>query len=141
MKPGLFLLCMVAVISWGLWGSLARLAGEQVNQQVVIFYTILAQNIVLLIYLLMTGQLARLQGNPTGITLASISGVLSGVGLVCFYLALKSGKSSIVIPLTSIYPIVTVLFGLVVLHEQLSFTKILGIALAIAAVVLISTGE
>lgn len=68
-------------------------------------------------------------------------GLLSGaglaVGLVFYYLALKRGSASTVVPLTAIYPLVTVLFGWIGLHEKLRAPQIVGILCLVLGTVLL----
>ena len=64
-----------------------------------------------------------------------------GIGAsLTFYYALEQGKVSIVVPLTAMYPIVTVILAMVVLREKLSPVQGVGVILAIVAVLLISIG-
>jgi drug/metabolite transporter (DMT)-like permease len=71
--------------------------------------------------------------------LASI-GVLDTGGNVFFSAASANGLVSVVSILASLYPVVTVLLARAVLHERVYRSQELGIALALAGIVLISTG-
>jgi drug/metabolite transporter (DMT)-like permease len=71
--------------------------------------------------------------------LASI-GVLDTGGNVFFAAASAKGLVSVVSILASLYPVVTVLLARAVLHERVHRSQELGIALALAGIVLVSTG-
>ena len=71
--------------------------------------------------------------------LASI-GVLDTGGNVFFAAASAKGLVSVVSILASLYPVVTVLLARSVLHERVHRSQELGIALALAGIVLISAG-
>jgi uncharacterized membrane protein len=71
--------------------------------------------------------------------LASI-GVLDTGGNVFFAAASAKGLVSVVSTLASLYPVVTVLLARVVLKERVHRSQELGIALALAGIVLISAG-
>jgi drug/metabolite transporter (DMT)-like permease len=71
--------------------------------------------------------------------LASI-GVLDTGGNVFFAAASAKGLVSVVSILASLYPVVTVLLARAVLHERVHRSQELGIALALAGIVLISAG-
>jgi drug/metabolite transporter (DMT)-like permease len=71
--------------------------------------------------------------------LASI-GVLDTGGNVFFAAASARGLVSVVSILASLYPVVTVLLARAVLHERVHRSQELGIALALAGIVLISAG-
>ncbi len=71
--------------------------------------------------------------------LASI-GVLDTGGNVFFAASASEGLVSVVSILASLYPVVTVLLARAVLHERVHRSQELGIALALAGIVLISAG-
>jgi transporter family protein len=55
------------------------------------------------------------------------------------FTALESGgKASIVISLISLYPLMTVGFAVIFLHERLTLTQLAGVMLAIVAAILLS---
>ena len=71
--------------------------------------------------------------------LASI-GVLDTGGNVFFSAASARGLVSVVSILASLYPVVTVLLARAVLHERVHRSQELGIALALAGIILVSAG-
>jgi drug/metabolite transporter (DMT)-like permease len=71
--------------------------------------------------------------------LASI-GILDTGGNVFFAAASAKGLVSVVSILASLYPVVTVLLARAILHERVHRSQELGIALALAGIVLISAG-
>ena len=76
---------------------------------------------------------------PRVLGFAVVGGALNGLGAFTSFAALESGgKASIVIPLVSLYPLVTILLALLFLHERLTGVQGAGIALAILAGILLS---
>jgi len=70
---------------------------------------------------------------------AVAGGTLNGLGALTSFTALESGgKASVVISLISLYPLVTVAFAVVVLHERLTVAQGVGVCLAIVAAILLS---
>lgn len=67
-------------------------------------------------------------------------GVLDTGGNVLFAAASQHGLVSVVSVLASLYPVVTVLLARAVLHERVQRSQELGIALALAGIVLVSAG-
>jgi transporter family protein len=59
---------------------------------------------------------------------------------VPFYQALSLGKASIVLPVSNLYPIITIFLAVALLKEQLTVTQGVGIIFGMIAIVLISTG-
>ena len=73
-----------------------------------------------------------------GFNYAIIAGVMMALGAVAFYVALQTGKAIVIVPLTSLYPVVTIMLSYLILHEQISLTKGIGIVLAVVALVLMA---
>lgn len=90
---------------------------------------------------LLLAPLGRFPGVKLGAA-ALLVGSLAGIGdlggNLFFVLASDQGELAIVIVLTSLYPVVTAILARVFLHERLSPTRILGVAMAILGVILIS---
>jgi drug/metabolite transporter (DMT)-like permease len=70
--------------------------------------------------------------------LAIVSGVLGTSAIAAFLLASRQQALSVAVVLTSLYPAVTVVLGLTVLHERLTRRQFVGLACAAATVVLVS---
>ncbi len=69
---------------------------------------------------------------------ALLMGLTWGIGTIIFIVALQPAKLSALVPLTAVYPAVTVIQGVLILHERLDLREILGILFAIVTVVLLS---
>jgi transporter family protein len=73
------------------------------------------------------------------VALAALGGLLNGLGALTSFAALKhGGKASVVIPIINLYPLVTIGGVWLFLGEKVSATQIMGIVLALAAVVFLS---
>jgi transporter family protein len=131
-------LAAVTILAWGTWGVFSKLAVERIDQQVIVWGSLIAVPMVFLIYLTASGQLVPLKMNAAGITFAMLGGVGAALGTVCFYLLLARARASLTVPMTSLYPAVTVLLSVLFLKEHLSAAHLLGILLALAAVFLLS---
>ena len=84
----------------------------------------------------------RLQkGSPRrlGAFYALLTGLLGGAGNMAFYIALeRGGKVSVVVPLTGLFPLVTVLAAYFILKEKLSRPQGAGLIMALTAIYLLS---
>jgi transporter family protein len=70
---------------------------------------------------------------------AFITGVLGGTGNIAFFKALSSGgQASIVVPATSLTPLVTVILGYVFLKEKTNTLQKIGVVLALIAIYILS---
>jgi drug/metabolite transporter (DMT)-like permease len=77
-----------------------------------------------------------------GIALAFGSGVISCLGNIPYYAALSGGaKAATVIPLTSLYPLVTVALAVPLLKERLNPIQVGGIILSLAAIYLLNVPD
>ncbi|HZX03056.1 EamA family transporter [Kribbella sp.] len=81
---------------------------------------------------------ARLRMTGSTALLAVASGVLGTSAIAAFVLASRAQALSVAVVLTSLYPAVTVLLGLTVLHERLTGRQVTGLVCAAATVVLVS---
>jgi drug/metabolite transporter (DMT)-like permease len=79
-----------------------------------------------------------LRAGPGTLRLALPSGLLDMTANVLFLLAVRQGALGLVVVLVSLYPAVTVALALTLLRERLHAAHMAGIALALAAVVLIA---
>ncbi|AAB99347.1 TPA: EamA family transporter [Methanocaldococcus jannaschii] len=72
------------------------------------------------------------------LTYAIISAVLVVIGSLLLYYALYKGKASIVVPLSSIGPAITVALSILFLKETLTLPQMIGIVLIIIGIILLS---
>lgn len=131
-------LAAATILAWGTWGVFSKLAVERIDQQVLVWGSLIAVPVIFLIYLAATGQLVPLKMHAPGITFAALGGVGAALGTACFYLLLARERASLTVPMTSLYPAVTVILSVLFLNEHLSGSHILGILFALAAVALLS---
>jgi len=74
-----------------------------------------------------------------GIGYGFLTGIVGGLGNLALFAALSGGgKAAIVFPLTAIYPLITVIIAWSALRERLHGLQMIGIALAVACVVVFS---
>jgi transporter family protein len=127
---------LVAMVCWGLWGLLLKLASKYFNwQQTFVVTSIVTLTASLLVFLWLKPVI---NVGSTGFGYAMAAGVSGLVALLAFYSAIGSGKAIIVVPLTALYPVVTTILSYLVLREEISLTKGLGIVLALVALLLVS---
>ena len=74
------------------------------------------------------------------LTYGVLAGLLSALGCLGMFAAMKSGgKACIVGPLSALYPVIVVIFSPLVLHESITALQGVGVFCGVMAVVLLST--
>ena len=128
---------LIAVGLWGLWGFLSKVATLQLPAGAVYLMSITG-HLAVVGFLAATGGLA-IPWQPAGLAAALGAGLCMAFGLLYFLKALSAGgTASLVVPLTALYPMVTVVLSWLVLHEDFTLRRLAGVALALAAVWLLS---
>ena len=130
---------VLAMLLWGVWGVLLKIVSSGARWHEVY----LASNTAILVF--MAGILAvKGPGSMMGhgarwFLLAFAAGAMGTLGYILLVLSLQwGGRASIVIPLTSLYPLVTVVLSAVALGEPIDARRALGILMAAAAIVLLT---
>jgi transporter family protein len=127
---------LLALVLWGLWGVFSKVAATHLPSWAIFLVEIL-------VYLLVGGFIWGLLRTPVawtfpGLAAAVAAGLCGGWALFFFLKALASGPAAVVVPLTSLYPVITVALGVTFLQESLTVRHLAGIILAAAAVWLLS---
>ena len=98
---------------------------------------------------LMLGAAVAVSGRYEGLrqlnwkllSLIAISGLLGGgLGQLTYYMALKSERAALVVPLAAAYPVVTMLLGISFLGEALTLWRTVGVLLVLAGAILVKVG-
>ena len=130
---------LLTILIWGAWGAVSKIASDGVDADTnQVFFTF-----GLLPLALLVGRSprvgARVEGKRTGIGWAFLTGILGGTGNIAFFHALSlGGKASIVAPVTALFPVVTVILAVTLLHERVGNAQKAGLVLALIAIYLLS---
>lgn len=134
----LLLLGLMVILLWGIWGFAAKIAISDIGLQAMFWITLIS-DIFIVLYLLLSNQFFPLRLEEKGMIYSVIAGFGGGIAIVLFYILLKKYQASIVIPLTSLYPVVVVLLGILILKEKITYFNGIGVILALIAIYLLST--
>jgi len=129
-------LSIITIISWGFVGFFLKLASNYSHWPEIYIVSNLA--ILVASLLIYVSQRPSIGVGSSGFNYAMVAGIMMALSAISFYVAIEVGKAIIVIPLTSLYPVVTIVLSYLILHEQISLTKGVGIALALVALVLVA---
>jgi len=132
------MLALVAFLCLGLTDFIRRKG--MIEGGSPISYLIIENSILLAILpvasLLIEGRLLEIKGGL--IPYALISGVTISVALIALMTGLQIGEGSVVIPISRLGLALAAFLSLLFLGETVTWTKALGIAMAIGAVILLS---
>lgn len=133
---------LMTIVLWGSWGFVSKIASGGVDAYVnQLLYTAGLAPLMIFVAWRVHKQRATAsqERRVSGVTWAFITGILGGVGNIAFFQALVvGGKASVVAPVTALFPMVTVLLALLFLRERLCRVQWVGLALAFAAIYLLS---
>lgn len=129
-------LSLVAVVLWGIVGLLQKVTTNYITADAVLIWDRVGY-LCLLPWLLLTTSLSNLGSRD--FLIGTLDGVANSLGAWFLYASLESGaKASIAVPLTSLYPLLTVLMAVGFLGEKVRPLQWFGIGLALIAGVLMS---
>jgi transporter family protein len=132
---------LVTIVLFGVWGFVSTVVTKEVAPLTVQILSTIGLLPVALV-LVFSRNLKKGTNFGRGILLATATGVLGGTGNIAMYKALQlGGEGSAVIPLTGMYPLVTVILARFLLKEKLNRIQSLGIVLALVAIYLFSPRE
>jgi transporter family protein len=127
---------LTALVLFGVWGFFPKLAVNYIDPKSAVLYQAIGGLFagILPIFLSRT----PLQYHPKGLLFAILTGVLGVLGTFFYYYAVSKGKTSIIAPLTGLYPLITICLSIVILKESLEMRQMIGVAFAVAAVWLLA---
>jgi transporter family protein len=129
---------LLTILSWGAWGVVSKIVSDGVDANTnQVFFTL---GLLPLMLIVMRERTRGGRQNRAGIGWAFLTGILGGTGNIAFFRALAvGGNASIVVPVTALFPLVTVILAVGVLHERLGTAQKVGLLLAFAAIYLLSS--
>jgi bacterial/archaeal transporter family protein len=136
-RSGWWLPTLAALFCWGFWAFIPKITTRYLNPSSAIVYE--AAGSLCLAFLTLLSLRFQPQVHPQGIGLAFITGLLGFGGAFCFLTAVSQGPVALVATISALYPVVSVVLAVVILHEPLTLKQTIGIAIALLAMVLVAT--
>ena len=136
--PRWFLFTVLAVLCWGIWAVILKLIGEAVTaaqSQALSTLGVMPVMIALGFSKRLTVSVSATDSRMRGAVLGFAAGLLTCAGNIAYYHALNSGaQAATVVPLTALYPLVTVILAVLFLRERLNAVQKAGIVLSFIAI-------
>ena len=136
--PPWLLYTIAAATCWGIWGVLAKGPSRELSGWMtqILFTFALVPSVILAGF---SKNVRTGTNKPLGLFWGFVSGLIAAAGNICFYLALEAGaETAIAVPLTNVYPLVTIFLAYFWFKERLNVIQGCGILLAVLAIVLLS---
>jgi len=134
-----FWLSILSVTGWGAWALLLKLGSRGLSAEMTQFFATLGMLPAALAILLW--RKFKLESSFKGASTSVVAGAISSGGILALVAAFKAGgKTDIVVTATALYPLVTVLLAVLILHERLTKRQIAGAVLATLAIVIFTQG-
>lgn len=127
---------LVALVLYGAWGYWGTRASDFINPLSITFYSsigVLISGVIALVLLGFKPEISA-KGSAYGL----LNGLANGIACIFFILALRNGPTMPVVLVTSMYPMITLLFCMIFLKQELSLKQGLGMAFALMALILFS---
>ncbi|MFZ5435304.1 MAG: EamA family transporter [Bacillota bacterium] len=130
---------LLAASLWGVAPVFARMGLAKADPLLALTVRSSVITAILWVVVTVSGRLNQLFAiAPRSAGFIAMEGVTASLlGHLALYWALKTGEASVVTPVTSAYPIITIILAAVFLGEQLTVAKILGTAIVLAGLYVI----
>jgi drug/metabolite transporter (DMT)-like permease len=138
MFPPWLLYAIIAATCWGIWGVLSKGPSRELSGWMtqMLFTFALVPSVI---FAARSKNVRTGTNKPLGLFWGFVSGLIAAAGNICFYLALEAGaETAIAVPLTNVYPLVTIVLAYFWFKERLNLIQAGGIVLAVVAIILLS---
>jgi len=136
MFAGWLIPALIATFLFGVVGILQKLGSNRVNASSLLVWVMVGYVVALPLFWQGSG-LGSL--SKRDLFLGITAGAVNGLATWFLFAALERGaKASIAIPLTALYPMLTVAFAFLFLHERLAILDWIGVLLAVTAGAMLS---
>ena len=136
--PPWLLYTITAATCWGIWGVLSKGPSRELSG----WMTQILFTFALIPSVIFAGRSKNVRTGTNkrlGLFWGFVSGLIAAAGNIFFYLALEAGAvTAIAVPLTNIYPLVTLFIAYFWFKERLNLVQGFGIILAVGSILLLS---
>lgn len=135
--PNWLISSLFALLFFGLWGFFSKLALVHINAKAALILQTIG--VVIISLFMLKGIEYKDVWHAKGTQFGILTGVSYGLGCLFYLMAADKGKLVTVVTLTALYPLVTIFCSFIWLNEVITTRQCIGIALALSAIVIMST--
>ena len=127
---------LLVLVGWGIWGLVQKPLTDETDVWSVAFLQFAVTLTWGLGFALARRQ--TLDPRTPGTKFAISAGFCAYSGSLAFLLAIDRASASLVVPMTAMYPVVTIILGVALLNERLTMSHKVGVVLSLAAISFLS---
>ncbi|HEY7307620.1 MAG TPA: EamA family transporter [Bryobacteraceae bacterium] len=125
---------LLCIFWWGVFGFLSKIGSTKASPiQMQILFTI--GMLPLVAAALLRRKIDR---DRVGAAYGVLIGVLAGLGGIGYFAAMQAGKASLVGPVTSLFPLLTVLLAVGILKERMNKIQVAGVIVGLISIAVLS---
>ena len=133
----LFLAIMVFAM-WGIQGFVMKFANNTMKAESIFFYMMATSVALIPVALLMTDFNQSINWGFKGPYITAMIQILNAIGALCLVYAIRYGKAIVVVPMTSLAPVITIVLSLIIYGVVPHIVVASGLVIAVGAIYLLS---
>ncbi|MBN1150533.1 EamA family transporter [candidate division WOR-3 bacterium] len=138
----MLLYSILAILFWGIWGFLGKLATKYNSPlAVTCINNLIAPLFGLFLLLFVKNRMSSIDIKFPALLFIFLVMAAGTLGTLAFYGALSHGSASIVVSMTALYPIVTIILSMIFFKETFSFLQVIGFVLVFTGAVLLNINK
>jgi len=130
-------LALITMVGLGIHYFLAKLISPHISSPAIAILGAVVYFPIILGYIYFT-KTPIMPEQKIYIVYAILIGIPMAIAVLSLYIAIAKGPVSVVMPIYALNAMVTVILGIIILHEPVTVTKVTGLVLAVAAIVLLT---
>ncbi len=131
-------LSIIVFFMWGVQAFAMKFSNNTMKAESIFFYMMLTGVLLIPVALLMTDFSKDINWGFKGPYLAGIIQVFNSIGALTLVYALRDGKAIIVVPMTSLAPVITIIISLIIYAIFPNWIILTGLVLAVIAIYLLA---
>ena len=136
MRAEIIVLLLITAFLWGTTPVLEKIGLGKTDPLTGVTIRSIAVVCALLLYLGVTGRITQVfRADLKTIVIFSTTGFMAGLlGMITYFLALKKGATSQIVPLAATYPLFTAILSVLILGERVTPLRLFGTFLIVAGI-------
>ena len=137
-RGGWLVLAMLVFLAWGIQAFVMKFANQSMSAEGIFFYMAATAVVLIPFAVWMTDFSHPINWGLRGPWLAGAVQVLNSIGALCLVFAVRYGKAIIVVPMTSLAPVLTIILSLMLYQTIPGTVLVAGMVIASIAIYLMA---